>query len=96
MLLLLDTVVNFKKNMYRIYSLDPLNFVTLPSFSRESALKIIGIELELLEDIVVILDYENGIRRGKPRVILHYADANKNYMLIYAESKGSAIICCFN
>lgn len=39
MLLVLDAVVNFKKNMYRKYDLDSLNFVTLPPFLREILLK---------------------------------------------------------
>lgn len=39
MLLVLDAVVNFKKNMYRKYDPDSLNSVTLPSFLQEIALK---------------------------------------------------------
>ena len=40
MLLVLDAVVNFKKNMYRKYDPDSLNSVTFPSFLQEIALKI--------------------------------------------------------
>ena len=87
MLLVLDAVVNFKKNMYRKYDPDSLNSVTLPSFLQEIALKMTEPEVELLKDINMILDNENGIRPGTTRVILHYAKANNKYMLIFDELK---------
>lgn len=87
MLLVLDAVVNFKKSMYRKYDLDSLNFVTLPPFLREILLKMTEPEVELLKDINMILDNENGIRLGTTRLTLHYAEANNKYMFIFDELK---------
>ena len=47
----------------------------------ECALKINEIKRELLTDVKMILDYENGYRGGIRRDIFHYAEANNKYML---------------
>ena len=53
----------------------------------ECALKINGIELELLPDFNMILVYENSIREGITRTISHYAEANDKYMHGYDKTK---------
>lgn len=49
------------------YKLDPAYFYTSPRLARKAALKITGVELELLTDIDLLLMFEKGIRGG----ILH-------------------------
>ena len=61
-LLLLAAAVDFKIDVDGKYFIEPLNFVTLPSLSLKCALKITEIECELLLDIKMLLDYENGDR----------------------------------
>ena len=52
-----------KKMSANLYP-NPLKFVTRAFFSWEYALKVIKIELELLTDVNMILDFENGIMRA--------------------------------
>ena len=76
---ILDFVVDLKEDMYGKYGFDSLSFVTLPLYLWECALKITGIELELLTDINMFFDYKNRIRGGISRVIRHFLEAsNKN------------------
>ena len=42
----------------------------------EFALKISEIDLKLLTDVNMILDYENSIRRGITKAVFHYAEVN--------------------
>ena len=77
--------------MYRKYDLDPLNFVTLASFSWKCALKITGIELELLTHPNMILDYETGITGRITRVFHHFRHL---YMFDYDETKEISYIAC--
>lgn len=53
----------------------------------ECALKINGIQLELLPDVNMILGYENSIIEGITRTICHYAEANDKYMHGYDKTK---------
>ena len=53
----------------------------------ECALKITGIEIELLTYVNRILDYENGIRGGITRTACHYVEPNNKYMCDYGETK---------
>ena len=59
----------------------------LASFSKECALKVTKIELEVLTDVYMILDYGNGIRGGIARAIYHNDEANYKYLHGYDETK---------
>lgn len=61
-------------------------------FSWDCALKITKIELELLTNINMILDYENGIREGITRVFCDYVEINNKHLHDYDERKGSTCI----
>ena len=61
-------------------------------FSWECSLKIKGIELELLTDVNMIFDYENGIRGGITRAICHYVAANNKCICNYDVSKESTYL----
>lgn len=49
----------FRKNIYSVYDLDPVNFVTVPWYSWMAALKKTEIELELLTDVDILHVHEN-------------------------------------
>ena len=52
----------------------------------ECVLKITQMQLHLLTDDGMILDYKNGYRGGITRAICHYAEANNKYLLEYIQS----------
>ena len=80
------------KIMHGKFNLNPLDQVMLASFSWKCALKINVIELKLLIDVNMILDYENGIKGGITRAILHYIEAINKCMHCYYKSKESSYI----
>ena len=61
----------------------------LTSFSCKRTLKT---KKELLTDVNMILDYENGIRGGIPKAIYQYGKANNKYIHDYDETKESTHI----
>ena len=75
------------KNLSAKFDLNSLNFKTLPLFSWKRVLKITEIELELLTDVNMILDYKNGVRVGIPIAICHNGEASNKYMHDYGETK---------
>ena len=61
----------------------------MASFSLEYTLKITKIELKLLKDVNMILDYENGIRGRITRAICQCGET-KDTMHGYDETRESA------
>ena len=79
---------DFVKNMRAKFNLNPLNFITLASFSWKCAVILSKKELELLTDVNLILDYKNGPRGGITRAISHYDEGNNNtYMIMKKQNK---------
>ena len=75
--------IDFMKNMPPKFDFNPLNFVTLASFSWEYALKMTKIELQLPTDVdTTILDYENCIRGEITKVTYHYAEIINTSMIM--------------
>ena len=79
--------IDFMINMSAKFNLNPLNLLALALFSWECTLEITEMELKLLTDVNMILNYKNVFRRGIARAICHYAGSNNKYMHDYDETK---------
>ena len=64
-ILLSDIFENFRNIALETYGLDPLHYISLPSFGRDAMLKITGVELELISDVDVLNLFKSGIRGGE-------------------------------
>ena len=83
------------KVLKSLFGLIPLNFVTLDLHSWEWSLKITRIELKLLANVNMILDYEHSIRGWVTGAICHHVKANNKYMHDYDKSKEYSYIQYF-
>ena len=75
-----------------IYELDPAGFLTASGLTRQAALKIGKVKLDLLSDIDMLFMEEKGIRGGICHAIHGYAKANKKYMKDYNENNESSYL----
>ena len=64
-ILLSDIFENFRTIALGTYGLDPLHYVSLPSFGRDAMLKQTGVEIELISDVDILNLFKAGIRGGE-------------------------------
>ena len=79
-LLLADVFENFRNICIENYKLDPAHYYTAPGLAWDAALKVTGVNLELLSDVDMLLIVEKGIRGGVSMVSTRYSKANNKYM----------------
>ena len=79
-LLLADVFENFKNICMNHYGLDPAWYVSAPGVAWDAALKIIKVQLELLNDSDMLLMIESGIRGGIATISHRHAKADNEYM----------------
>lgn len=71
--------IDFIKKLSPNFNLNYLNFVTFDSLLWECALKVTKIELELLRNVNMILDYASSITGSIKTAVFHYVEANNKY-----------------
>jgi len=92
-LLLADIFENFRDVCMDNYKLDPAWYFTSPGLAWDAALKLTGVELELLSDYDMTLMIKHGIRGGISTISNRYGVANNKYMgEAYDSSKPSSFI----
>ena len=79
-LLLADVFENFRNACLKNYKLDPAWYYTSPGLTWDAALKMTGVELELLTDPDMLLMIEKGIRDGISMISKRHGKANNKYM----------------
>ena len=79
-LLLADVFENFRNICINNYKLDPAHYYTAPGLAWDAALKVTGVNLELLSDIDMLLMVEKGIRGGVSMISNRYGKANNKYI----------------
>ena len=91
-LLLADVFENFRDVCSENYDLDPAWYYTSPGLAWDAALKLTGVQLELLSDYDMILMVKHGIRGGVSTISHRYGQANNKYMSSFDDSKPSSFI----
>jgi hypothetical protein len=91
-LLLADVFENFRTFAMEMYGLDPVHYITLPSYGMDAMLRMTGACLELLTDPDMYGFFEEGIRGGISLISHRYARANNKYLDDYDPSKRSSYI----
>ena len=79
-LLLSDVFENFRERLLQSHGLDPVQYITLPSFTWDAMLKYTGVTLELLTDIDMVILFQKAMRGGLSQSSKRYAEANNKYM----------------
>ena len=79
-LLLVDVMENFRGVCNTNYGLDPAWYYTSPGLAWDVALKLTGVELELISDPNMYLFIEKGISGGISTITKMYAKANNKYI----------------
>ena len=87
-----DVIDNFRNTMIDNFRLDPLHYITLPSFTFDVGLFYTGIELELITDFNMYLFLERAKRGGISSIMKKYSKANNKYMKDFNPNETSKYI----
>lgn len=87
--LLADVFENFRSLCLEMYGLDAAHFYTASGLAWQAALKMTGVELELLTDPDMHLFIEKGLRGGIAMISKRYAKANNPYLNDYDPQRSS-------
>ena len=79
-LLLADVFESFRNVCMENYKLDPAHYFTAPGLAWDAMLKMTGVSLELLNDVDMLLLFEELSRGGISMISNRYARANNKYM----------------
>jgi hypothetical protein len=74
--------------------LDPVNFVSIPGLSWESAFKMTGVSVELLQESVMYDFFESGTRGGITFVNKHHLARNSPRMVMNMMHQNPELSCC--
>jgi len=86
-ILLAEIFQKFRKDLLVFSGLDPARYISLPSFSFDSMMKITKCELELPLDINIVQFIENGIRGGLSFInTRHLKVNNSNEKIFYIDA----------
>ena len=85
--LLADVFENSRSLCLDIYGLDAAHFYTAPGLAWQAALKMTGVDLELLTDPDMHLFIERGLRGGVAMISKRFAEANNPYLQNYDNKK---------
>ena len=76
-ILLADIFENFGRISMEYYELDPCHFYTAPGLTWSAALKMTGVELELLKNPDMSLLVDEGMRGGISQISNRYAKSQQ-------------------
>jgi len=79
-LLLTDVFEEFRNVCLENYDLNPAWYFTAPGLAWDAALKMTGVDLELLTDVDMLLLFERGTHGGISMISNHFGRANNKYM----------------
>jgi hypothetical protein len=91
-LILADVFEAFRSFALENYGLDPVHYITLPSFSWDALLKYSGVKLELLRNADMYHFFSAGIRGGVSTITHRYAKANNPLLPDHDATKHSSYI----
>ena len=74
-----DVFENFRNICCEHYNFNPAHYFTAPGLAWDAALKVTGVELELLSDMDMLLMVEKGIRGGVSMTSNRYGKSNNKY-----------------
>ena len=91
-LFMADVFEKFIDTYLKYYGLDPCHYFSSPGLSWDAMLKMTGVKLQKISDIVKYLFPEKELRGGIFYIAKRYAKANNKYMNDYDPEKPSIFI----
>jgi len=82
-LLLASVFENFRNVSLSAYRLDPVHYISAPGLAWDAALRMTGVELEMLTDIEMYEFFEAGKRGGVSMITKRKSEAYNKYMSSY-------------
>jgi hypothetical protein len=92
-ILLAEIFQKFRKDMIKFSGLDPAKYISLPSFSFDSMMKITKCKIGLPKDINIVQFVENGIRGGMSFInTRHLKVENEDEKIFYIDANVSILV----